>query len=150
MCGKKCHLRSTLQKIQSNSLQCTLHSFSLRGLLKVIKVYFCSNLHQIWWKGAFLQVIEGSFIIFPISLFWAPHLTPRRGRGVKWGRKSFLLQSSPNLVRWSFFMSNWRIFDNFYDFCILNSPFDPHNGSGGSKWGQLGVKSRFCSNVTQI
>ena len=58
------------------SVQCTLHSFSLRGLLKVIKVYFCSNLHQIWWKGAFLQVIEGSFIIFPISLFWAPIWLP--------------------------------------------------------------------------
>ena len=51
-----------------------------------VKSYLSSDLHQIWWEGAFLQVIKQSFIRFAFFLLWVPRLTPRRGQmGVKWG-----------------------------------------------------------------
>ena len=52
-----------------------------------VKSYLSSDLHQIWWEGAFLKVIKGSSIRF--SRFWllVPHLTPRRGQGGQMGVK---------------------------------------------------------------
>ena len=33
-----------------------------------VKSYLSSDLHQIWWEGAFLQAIKGSFVKFAIFL----------------------------------------------------------------------------------
>ena len=63
-----------------------------------VKSRFNSDLHQIWWEGAFLQVIEGSLIIFMTSLLWATHLTSK-------GFKLVLL--GPNLSKLDHTCSNW-------------------------------------------
>ena len=56
-----------------------------------VKYYLGSDLHQIWWEGAFLQVIKGSSIrfssfwllgvTFPKSDFGSFHVEPRATSG---------------------------------------------------------------------
>ena len=43
-----------------------------------VKSQFCSNFHQIWWKEAFLQVIQGSLskTLILIRFFCIFHLSP--------------------------------------------------------------------------
>ena len=49
-----------------------------RGGQMEVKSQFCSNFHQIWWKEAFLQVIQGSLskTLILIRFFCIFHLSP--------------------------------------------------------------------------
>ena len=51
-----------------------------------VKYYLGSDLHQIWWEGAFLQAIKEFFIRFLIFWLLAPIWPPGRGQngGSKW------------------------------------------------------------------
>ena len=44
-----------------------------------VKSYLSSDLHQIWWEGAFLQVVKGSYIRFCNFLTLSPPFDPQKG-----------------------------------------------------------------------
>ena len=121
-----------------------------------VKSYLSSDLHQIWWEGAFLQVIKQSFIRFAFFLLWVPRLTPRRGQmGVKWGS---------NLI-WTLIFTKFGGKEHFckllkdltLDFAIfwLWVPrLTLRRGQMGVKWGsnggQMGAKLYLSSDLHQI
>ena len=63
-----------------------------------VRVSWGQVLHQIWWEGAFLRDIKGSFIKFQIFSFLSPQ-RPRRGRGGQMGVKPYL-GSNLNQIWW--------------------------------------------------
>ena len=110
-----------------------------------VKSYLSFDLHQIWWEGAFLQVIKQSFIRFAFFLLWVPRLTPRRGQmGVKWGS---------NLI-WTLIFTKFGGKEHFckllkdltLDFAIfwLWVPrLTLRRGQMGVKWGSNGGQTLF-------
>ena len=106
-----------------------------------VKSYLSSDLHQIWWEGAFLQVIKQSFIRFAFFLLWVPRLTPRRGQmGVKWGSNliwALIFTKFGGKECFCKLLKDLTLDLQFFDF---ESPVWPLEGV---KWGSNGGQTLF-------
>ena len=101
-----------------------------------VKSRFNSDLHQIWWEGAFLQVTNRSFIRLLIFLFWAPHLTPRRVKwGAQWGSKVNVALILTKLGGKEPFCKLLKDLSWYSWFFYFESPIWPQEGVRGVYWG---------------
>ena len=65
-----------------------------------VKSQFSSDLHQIWWEGAFLQLINRSFIRLSIFFILSPPFDPQKGQmGGPMGVKSQCSSDSHQIGR---------------------------------------------------
>jgi hypothetical protein len=117
-----------------------------------VKLYLSSDLHHIWWEGAFLLVIKGSFIRFAIFWLWVP-IWP--SEGVKWGSKVKVALRFTKLGGKESFCKFLKGISWYSWFFYFESPIWPHEGLRGVEWGskliwapistKFGGKEPFCN-----